>query len=75
MQTQRIRILAFVWYCTVAGCTWSDPHRFIYGDCMDGLRYEEKRLGTAREVLPHGIDKTDYCWRLARAWTRALEQR
>ena len=71
-----IRVLTFAACCSAIGCTWSEPHRLVYGDCMDRWRaYEQDSVGYRGEVFPEGIDKHDYCWDVARQRARELKGR
>lgn len=71
-----VRIFGLVACFVTIGCTWSDPHRMFYTDCMRGMHtYEQALVGTKGKLMPLGIDPTDYCWQQARSVTRNLEKR
>jgi len=70
------RGLAFVACAITMGCTWSEPHRLAYGECMDQMRaYEAELVGVRDEVFFRGVDKHDYCWQLANGRVRELKRR
>ena len=71
-----IRAFILTGCCTAIGCTWSGPHKLVYSDCMDQmLAYEEDLVGSEGEVFFKGMDKSDYCWQVAREQTRELKRR